>query len=383
MADLAAMLPIDAPIRPAHAGLRISGELYVVDRMNRRLREITDSVIGDASVTIDADADIARTLNVTLEGRDVVQAYREYLAPYLTVEWRDTTGAIQRVRRQLGLFVILPPRRDYTRNSQRNTYDGRDITYLLAQLTATERSTYGYGLDCGDVAARMLYYLSDLRLTLPKTGVLTGKTRIVRPGDPLLPHANEVLGAAGYFNLFSDHTGHIRTEQSYALSQTEPNRLISSELGDLFGPATLEPESEQFANRVALSSTAPDADRAAKDGYVIVADDLNDPWSVPNIGAYTKVIQDANDIDLDSLKVRARRILQRKSSMYARLTLSVVPDPRVTQWEAWQLDIKTDDRLTVAAPGNWRLLSTTFRFSATDGLQDVTLGKLANLSGVS
>lgn len=383
MADLSAALPIDAPIRPAHAGYQIGGELYVVDRMNRRLREVTDAVVGDAEVTIDADADIARTLNVTLQGRDVVESFREYLAPYLTVTWRDTRGIEQRVRRQLGLFTILPPDRTYTSTGQLNAYDGRDITYLLAQFTATERSTYGYGLDCGDVAARMLYYLTDLRLTLPKTGVLTGKTRIVRPGDPLLPHANEVLQAAGYFNVFSDHTGAIGTQRAYALNETEPRRLISSALGDISGTATLQPDREQFANRVVLSSTSTDAVKAAKDGYTIIADDPDDPWSVPNIGPYTKVIQDANDIDLDSLKVRARRILERKSSMYARLSIDVTPDPRVTQWEAWQLDIKTDDRLTVAAPGNWRLLSTTFRFTAADGVQTATLGKLSNLSNVN
>lgn len=388
MIDLSRSDPIDAPIRPAGGSLTCYGQMYVRNLLNdadSTQRDITESVIS-CTVKLVTSNDIPWTMSVVLDGNSPVEALTEYLAPVLVVEWRGTDGVLYRVRKQLGLFMVMPPVRDYERNRQTNTYECRDLVWRIAQRVATRRIGIGYGLDCGDAAATLLYGLDpSLRLTIPKTGERTGKIRTIRPGSNLLVPANDLLSAAGYWPLHTDHTGAIGTEESTTLSNSEPHRQILSAAGDLFDTVTLKPDMTNFSNYVFLQSSNSDAVKAAKDGYLAQATDPKDEFSVPNIGPYPHMVADANDISLESIQKRARLLLERKSSVYTRIDLDVVPDPRIRQYSAWELDIKTDDKLTVATRAKWRLLSTEFTWGGNGQLttQKATLGKLASIGGIT
>jgi len=380
--------PVVAPIRPYGGSLKAWGEMFVrnvSNDANSTQRDISDRIIS-CSVTCKTDDDTPWTMSVVIEGHEILQGLQEFLAPVWVTEWRDAAGNIYRVRRQLGLFTALPPRREYSRNRQENTYEGRDLIWRVAQQTARRTVKIGYGIDTGEAAMRLIGDLDPhLRIRIPKSGVITGKIRTVRPADNLLVNMNELLDAGGFWKLHSDHTGAMSTAPATSLAGAEPDRIISSELGDIFNTVTVEPDMSSFANYVYLKSTAVDAVKAAKDGYIAQSTDPNDEFSIPRIGPYSFEIADSNDITLEALKKRAQRILERKSSVYTRIQLDVVPDPRFRQYSAWRLDIKTDDRITVAAPANWRVLETTFTWGrgTSRPSQTVTLGKMASLQNVN
>jgi len=387
MVNLSHSLPVDQPILPVNSVVESWGEMYVREDRNSPdgQIDITDQVIS-CNVTLNTDNDVPWTMNATLDGPNGIKAYQQLLAPYWCTWWLNAAGEQTIVRRQLGLFAFVPPRRDFSRNQQTTTIDGRDMIWQLSQQIASKRMVFGFGIDCGSVAQTILNNSpTGLDIRIPKTGVKTGKIRTIRPGDNLLAAANEVLQAAGYFKLYATSTGVVTTERAYEVAQAEPHRAIYDWRNDLYDSIAIEPDSTAFANRILLKSSNPDADNATKIGFIVDSADQDDPWSVPSIGPFPKLIVDSNDTISDTAKVRARQMLQQKTGIPTRVTLSVVPDPRVEPNEAWWLDIKTDDAASVIQPANWRLISTTFSWGSdanSPATQTATLAKTARLVNV-
>lgn len=372
-----------SPIRPSlgHGNLRISGELYVSDIQNNLLRDITDAM-ARAQVRVIWDDDVKWSLDVELEGHGVAMAVTDWLSPFLIVAWRDAAGQEREVKRQLGHYEFLPSPRSYERTRQVTEIQAFDAMDSIAQLTANRMITATPGQLCGEVAALFLRGQSDIRLDIPPTDMRTGKPRVASPSADLLPIANEVLNAGGYTGLTPDHTGLVSAQPWPNLTHTPVSRELRSALGDVFGTPTLEPDREAFFNQVILRSTDPDADIAMKHGYRITNTDPDSRYSAQRLGRVrTARISDSTDLSLDTIRRRARYMLERSTSMEARLRLDVVPDPRIAPHEVWDIDVRQDDGF-VMGRGRWYVNELVFGFTPEDGTQQVVLSKLAHITDV-
>lgn len=378
---MADQTPLDQPIRPKLGSVELAGELWTSNIGGDLLDNITDR-IHYAEVETHWNDEIIWTLAADIEGHDVVRAVVDWLIPILNVSWRDAAGGKITVRKRLGHYMFLPSPRTYTREMTTTEVNGYDANYALSQLTASRMLTVPPGRFCDDAARIFLADREDIRVRLPRTGVRTGKPRVAKPSDDLLPMANEVMNAAGYTGLTPDHLGIVRSFPWPNLTETPVTREIRSAEGDVFGEAALDPDGEAFCNHVFLRSSDSDADITMKSGYRITNTDPNSDYSVQNLG-WTKTAEIADDKDLSfaSMRRRARFMLERGTSLQARLRLDVMPDPRITPHAVWDLDVRQDDGFTIAR-GRWYVDGVRFGFTPEDATQTVTLSKLAHITQV-
>jgi hypothetical protein len=387
MTNVTDLRPIDAPIRPTYGAIRSRYEMWIRDAANDADRTQIDiaSKVVTATIKLDTTADVAWTLDAQIEGLNTIEPYRDWLAPVLVQEWLAPDGSLLNVRRQLGLYMVMPSDSTHTRSGSITAVDGRDPTWLLAQQTVRQRMTFGYGVDCADVA-RALFAGHDtqIRVKVPdSTGIYTGKVRRIAANEIALPAANEVMQAAGYWPFAADETGYISTSAAYRLQQVDPRRAIVSANGDHFDAVTLSPDKTAFKNQVTIQSVDPDATTALKDGYTARADNPADKYSTVNIGTIGYSISDSSDMSLDVLQQQAEILLENRFSQWEQVSLDVIPDPRVTLHECWWLDLRNDQGASIQKPSRWRLISTEFDLAPNAKVrQTATLGRLATLQEI-
>jgi len=378
-------LPSTSPIRPVTSdrGFRVDCELWVCDRNNNPLRDITSSAIS-ATVTVDWDQDIAWSLQAELDGNPFT-SLREFLAPFFAVTWNDPILGPVTVRRQLGLYAVLPPDRTYDRASVTTHVTGQGMTSIMAQGTASRPMNFGPGTDLGDIAKTILANNvdTDIRYDVPLTGVMATRPRTMLYGDNLLAWANDALQSAGFSKLTDNHEGFISSSPLFRLVDVEtPSRVISTAGGDVFGVVELKPDRERFYNRIYLKSNDSTADKQLLEGFVLENRDRDDPFSIPNLG-YSRSLEitDVKDETADAMKLRAHKLLEAATSLQTRVELDVMPDPRVFPNEVWQLDIRQDDGTLVVPVG--RYYAKTHTLDLTRGSQKTVLQFLARLSEVA
>lgn len=373
--------PLTQPVRPIRSAINVSGELWQSDSSGALLRDITEH-LDYCEVEVNWDNEIKWSLSADIRGHDIVRAVVDWLVPILNVGWRDANGDYITVRKRLGLYIWLPSPRTDTNVLTTTEVEGFDVLYALSQLTANRMITVPPGRYCEDAAAIFLADRGDVRLRLPKTGRRTGKPRVASPSEDLLPLANEVLNAAGHTGLTPDHLGVVRSYPWPNLTNTEVSRQILSSEGDVFGESKLEPDGEAFCNQVFLRSNDPDADITMKSGYRITNTDSSSDYSVQNLGwTKTAEIADDKDLTLADIRKRARFLLERGTSMNARRTLEVMPDPRITPYEVWGVNVQQDSGTDVMR-GRWYVNRATFGFTPDSATQHVTLSRLADITEV-
>ena len=371
------------PIRPVHWGAyRVTGTMEVRDLQNRKLRDITDYVI-DARVVVDWDADIKYRIDVTLEGYDIVRSLQECLAPFMTVEWRDTNGKLRKVHEQLGLYLFLPSPETHDPARQITKIQGMDVMWALGQLTTAKTHYWPQGYLHGHLAGDMLYGQTRVRMNIPVTTARMTKTRTVRANVPALPQANWLYKAAGYYSLRPDRRGLVSTTPLRELQGGGWDRLIETAAGDVFDTVEIDPDPARFCNQVYIRSNDPQADAARRAGYRTSNNDRSSPWSVRRLGyVVSKELMDDRDATIDVMKARARTLLQRANSLTTRVKMNVVPDPRFSPHEIWRLDVRSDWGKRIAV-GLWSVQEMEFRFGGnTSGIQTVTVGKNVSLGDV-
>lgn len=378
---------IETPVRPANGMLTIRSELWTASPDGTLKEDITEA-LESATVAYAWDEDVPGTLDARIRGRDAVEAITDCLVPFLTVEWLDAKGARQQCRRQLGHFFFLPPDREYSRTLQMNTVRGLDATWALGQLTLAKNyvlrpNSYLYGSWARDMfrtAGR-----TELRTDLPLTGTRPWKTLTFLPNTYARESINDVYRRAGYWPVIANREGVLFTEPHRYAYQQEPARIVSSRDGDVvIGPGVqLVPDREAFFNQIFLASNNPADTLEMRDGYRATLVDPDSPYSVQNLGYIRSYsLADNRDDSFTVMRRRALGLLERSTSMMARLTLATLPDPRFEPRAVWELDVRMDTG-TVMGRGKWRVESTRFALAQDSAAQITVCAKLSDVSKVS
>src|SRR5690606_21685324 len=101
--------------------------LYKADRHNVSGEDISEYVRRGV-VEYNPDRPTKFDFRLTLNHPDVVHAYQDFLAPFLTVRYDDG----HEVTSQLGLYGVIPPTGTLDEHGASFEVEGRELTWLLS-----------------------------------------------------------------------------------------------------------------------------------------------------------------------------------------------------------------------------------------------------------
>lgn len=161
--------------------LQFAQRCYRATRTNTRLDPLP-LVAGEVRVNLN-DAVKSEFAAELSEPTDFL-AYRDYLAPWLTLRWRDAaSGVWQEVDEQVGLFVVIPPSRKHTALRGARRIQGYDLLWLLASQSFPNGYVLPAGANLVDAVRALLVGAGIGRYVLPaspKTGGRTWRGRRAR-----------------------------------------------------------------------------------------------------------------------------------------------------------------------------------------------------------
>lgn len=381
--------PVTQPVRPQTGHLTVKVELWTADPDGSLRDDITDALVSGRTEHIWNEAvAIPGTLDVTVRGHDVVEAIKDCLIPIVTTEWEDRYGHWYQVRERLGLFFYLPPDRDYNRTEQTNIISGMDATWALDQMTLGRQFVIEPGNQFLGLWAREMFLSGGqtrLRTNLPQTSIRPEKKTTHKPNDNVRKAINDLYVRAGYWPVVPDRQGMLTTSPRLVAGKEAPSRFIRSRQYDVMIPESIKfrPDRSAFFNEVSLASNNPEDSLELLDGYKATLSDPNSPYSRQNLGIViaAEPVMDDRSETRDVMRNRVLSMLEHSTSMPARWVVSVMPDPRVSPREVWDVDIEQDNGRTIVK-GPCRVESVAFGFAPNAAAQVCTIAQLADVGSI-
>jgi hypothetical protein len=334
---------------PNYASVTLRPRCYRSTQNGGLLDDVSSFVI-DGTVRVDADAETPMTFAATVTDPSAFPALT-WIAPTLTVEWWDPNeNATVSITEQVGVYIVMPLGESHTANQGIGRIDGRDGTWVL-KAAATQ---FGLGIASGtNVVTAVKSRLSSAGFTrsnIPAHPATFPKKVAPDAGTPLLDLVNGWLHRIGYDPLWFDRQG-VPTSAPYRSPRKEqPARTISSANGDVVNTVTLDTDIGRLCNRVTVVRNDADGDPV----FVTKTNDRADsPVSTVSLGLLIAKTIEASNIDSQAVAdALATKTLEQGASVWTRLAVDTIPDPRFDVRDVIELDVRRDDG-TVIADGRW------------------------------
>ncbi len=350
--------------------IRMTPALYIADSSGRVTRDISDYV-ANGTVTWDLSRDIPMTMSARILERGIVSPYSDYMIPRLRVDYTDGTS----VESSLGFFSASLPRVTETPQQRTEDIDGRDLTWKLAVDALTAATSYASGANIISTVQTIIGTVTS-RYSIPSSSATLPEARSYEAGTSKLRLVNDLLLAAGYYPVFADKDGILRSMAFRALKSVTPAVTYRAPATDnvrVLRSVDLEPIEDALANRIVVIR-----DSSTDSPYTKVVTNANasSPTSTATLGAtITKVIRSgrlASNSAADSL---ATRLLEEASTFLYRMRIQTTPDPARAPHEVYSLDIR-NDAAEIVADGTWWCTSWTIGFTTDNAVMSHTLNKL-------
>lgn len=257
------------PVLGSGGQISPSIRVYVVNRQNQILREITEHFI-DGNVNYDLDAEQWKgSCTLVLDEPGLIKPLvDEYVRTTLRIEKPD--GSIE--EGSLGLFNMDAPTERWSGGHDSWTYEGKDMLSLLATTTVPAIPAAG---QPGELASGFivppggswLQYISDLLILFMKFNAaqfsfagLTGAATLPvawEEGDSILTMLTDMLQGAGWQKPWVTPEGIITS----AVAGLDPARvtpslvLATGENSQIRWPFEVDPETSRVGNRVRVVGT--------------------------------------------------------------------------------------------------------------------------------
>lgn len=356
-----------------HHSYQLIPELWTAEQDGTLKEEITDIVLS-GKVSYDEDRLIKKELMLKVSDPSRVRPYADHLVPFLTVRYDDG----YEVRRQLGQYVAVPPKRSITTQQHHGFIEGRDLTWILQQKALTNVRNWGAGYPYTDaVGAMKMFAAEHLRLTYPLSSKTLGTILSWPVGTPYLEVMNDLLGAIGYYSLYTSNDGWLESKPYLGLIR-EANPSVTYD--------TVHPVNRiQVVRNVELE---PLTDRICNHAIVIRDDPArgimwayksnmspDSPTSVPNLGmTITKTVRRNDIADIDTAIRMVHRMLDTGNSVYERLRLYTTPDVERGEHEVYELNIVSESGATIT--GKWLCTGWSIGFTPQDGPMEHQLARI-------
>lgn len=399
--------------------LRISSRMYRCTYDNQRLEEITDYLLS-GSVTMDPGRDVTWTLDaeITPEGWDQLKPYRDWVAPWLTVEYPD--GSVR--EGQLGLYLVLdsPQRHDEITGAVQ--LEAMDALWLLnaqglgANLRAAKdvnkrdlvMQLLDYAVLTETGRGANLYTIPKLEHDNPRRDAKFAKTMEWPAYTSRLQAINDILRGAGAYSLWATRTGRLTTRERgrEKLSQRAAVRTYYANLpegvrvrrgqeapgglmSEVVGTVVTTPRSVDLMNEIVVVGSDPppetdDADGGRKKrGKHRISHPDNKRSKDVTAGRKGRATRRYPVLDDDATAARvAKALAEELSTRNVTATVTVLPDPSLDlTHETVNLLIYRPDGRKVAG-GQYAVHSVRYGFTPDDGVMELELGRIDDAGDV-
>lgn len=308
-------------------GIEISVDLFRATIANAIVEDIS-AYLRDGFVDMNVDRAVKLAASFALREPDIVTPYTDYLAPFLRLTYDDGTDEVYQ---QIGLYAVTVPPGGYTPDDAGATFDGSDLTAVLAQAAYTNTQNATAGFNYATEIRNGITNGGITRHNIPATTETLPTNQSFPPGTTRLEKANTLLSQLGWYHLGTDLDGKVSTPgPSRNLSSMEPWReLIDT---DLLVPVDVQPGSEGIANVVVVinnDGTAAPLTATARN------DDPSSPTSTvgPEDGgiglgrSIVRKVEVQGSTTQAALNALAARYLAESRTYYRTAKATILPDP--------------------------------------------------------
>ena len=352
--------------------------LEVRDVHNVFRRDITP-LVQKGTMSANENNQIKRTFSCDLlmpdDGSQPAKSYSDYLAPFLTVVFEDGST----ITSQCGLYRVTPASTNtHTPGVSTVTLDCHDVTTLLDNAAlAGGRYTVLAGTRYTDRIVQIIEGTGISRYDVPPSTQMLTQSRTWPINTSMLDIANDLCTTIGYYTLWTDPTGMVRTAPYRRLATLGASRAY-----------TCDPDSQILAETGITDSA--NLDRLTNQAVVMKEDSTDDvadpivsirlntdprsPISITNIGELKLItVTDSNIADQAAADARADKIIEEAAAFSRTLTVEVFHDPRADLHET--VDLTLVNRFgNPVATGRWWMPSWEMGFT-TDERMTMTLAR--------
>ena len=304
-------------------GITMSVELWRATVDNALVEDISEYLV-DGSVDLNLDRDIKLAASFTLRNPSVITPYTDYLAPFIRLEFDD--GADD-VYQQVGLFATKVAPGRYTVEDSVATYEGMDLTSLMATSYYTDVNNIAAGANYVSGTNGIVNGITGAGITrynIPATTSTTAAAQSFKIGSSRLDKVNTLLDQLGWYHVAMDLDGKISTPGApQNLLSMEPWRELTD--SDLLAPPDVQPTGLEIANVVLVINDDP---AAAPLSSLATNSDPQSPTSTVSIGrSIMRLVTVQGSTTQAALDALAARILAESRTYYRTCKVTILHDP--------------------------------------------------------
>ena len=358
------------------AGGVVSIELFRTDVAGNRVEDLSPTFVsGSVSYREDLGGGVPMTFDMTLIKGPRLSPLEDFVSPYLTIRYDDGTqlGPVR-----LGVFLVTQPKVSVTQRTSTQVYTCEDLTAVARDAVFTATWKIPTGTNIASAITAILQDAGLVNVAMPDSTKVTGYNRAYPKGMTNLEAANKLCVAAGWWNVYSDVHGVIRTQPMRLLTNSTAALTITDD--DYINTIEHTPTQGQVGNVVVVRRERSDQPTL----YAIRKNtDVDSPISIPNVGReilYTGAPIDAEDAeDQSDVDTLADRLIEEARSYERVVSLTIPPDMALIgkQHQVAMLDIKTDDGFDFY--GRYWVREWSCGLSAKDAPLKLTLARLVRL----
>lgn len=337
-------LDIDAELWRANVAGQLLDNLTPYGLTGEVTQNVHNAVKGGLSLT-------------TLALGEELEPYADCLVPIVSVT--DANGQTTRARQ--GLYPFLPPKQMHQSTHSEATVQAHDVAWLLANDGYDQPYNVAAAVD-PIATVRGIIESLGLRHNIPDTDQLTPHALTYPTSFSKLEICNALLNAAGYYTLWADRFGVLRSRPYFTLATAQPAlQLYSGEGSPVINAIEEEGTYEGLANRVVIYKEG-----AGEEPDISVTLTNNDPLSPISTVRTGRVItrweQNADITSVEAAEALARRLLEESASYTKKLKVTTLPLLERELHEVFELAIYNDQNEAVGF-GLWWCDGYTLRFN--------------------
>jgi len=354
---------------PVGGRVTISSELWRTDITGFPLEDLTPYVIsGSVDWHGDRDGGTPMGCSFTLTATDLVTPYVDFIVPFMNLTYEDGSDSI---REQMGIFMVMPFGEEHTPTTEECTIEGRDLTFILSVSKFTDKKNFSSGTNFITNVKNLIDDTALTKMVFPTTTKTLGKAKSFSLGTSRLDAVNHFLHRIGWYKLYMERDGFLRSVPYRSLSKTQPAKLYTEDhLVDLLSVET--PPADKFGNVVILQRER--TDEATLTSIARASPALH--WSAESLGLEIVLGPDTVDDaeDQEALDAIAESRLDNAGAYEKILTFKTMPDPY--QYINRTVDIYLQGNKE-HLNGRYRLRGWRVGFTPDDALVEIEVTRVA------
>lgn len=303
-----------------------------------------------------------------LSQTNLLTPYKDCIIPFQTL--RYASG--ETIRSQVGQFIVLPSGETHTAIDAKTTITGVDMTYRLAMSKNLDRENYASTTNLRTLLVDIVEAAGITKYNFPVTTKTLGANKSFSLGTSRLTQANHFAHRFGWYMLFMERDGSIRSLPYRNLTTSQPAKLYTEDyIVDVLEVEA--PPSDKFANVVIITKDVTEGDPLIS---IARQDNPSVPWSTVALDMEIVLgpenIDDAED--QTALDLIAQNMLDNASAYEKVIRMTTLPDPRQEIRRTVDLYLQGDKE---HLNGRYRVNSWRVGFTPDDALTEVTLSRVA------